>query len=466
MRIFSLFFSLITTLSIIPLLSAEPIKLHPQNPHYFMMDKEPAILITSGEHYGAVLNLDFDYLPYLDELKSTGMNLTRTFSGAYCEKSGEFDIEKNTLAPFPNKYVCPWARSSKPGYINGGNKFDLSQWDESYFKRLKDFVSEAGKRGIVVECVLFCPFYNPSLWTYSPMNAANNVNGVGTVDSTETYCLKEPKLTEIQLAMTRKVVEELNEFDNLYYEICNEPYFGGVTLEWQRLISSTIVETEKKLPKKHLIAQNIANGSQIVENPDPNVSIYNYHYAYPPDAVAQNYSLNCVVGYDESGFNGDGDDKYRGDAWAFILAGGGEFNNLDYSFTTEYETGIASQNAPGGGSPALRKQLKILQDFMQTINFIAMKPSPSLLTKIEGEGNIQGWILAEEGKTYAAFLRNGHQAKIHFHAPAGKYKAEWINTITGQVDKAIDVNHGNGEIILESPEYIDGIALRLRRAGD
>ena len=36
----------------------------------------------------------------------------------------------------------------------------------------------------------------------------------------------------------RKVVDELKDFDNLYYEIANEPYFGGVTMEWQRRSST------------------------------------------------------------------------------------------------------------------------------------------------------------------------------------------------------------------------------------
>ena len=61
-------------------LAAEPIHLHSQNPHYFEFRGKPTILVTSGEHYGAVLNLDFDMPPYLDELKSRGFNLTRTFS--------------------------------------------------------------------------------------------------------------------------------------------------------------------------------------------------------------------------------------------------------------------------------------------------------------------------------------------------------------------------------------------------
>ena len=61
-------------------LSAEPLKLHPTNPHYFLFRDRPAVLITSCEHYGCVLNLDFNYLKYLETLSKHGFNLTRTFS--------------------------------------------------------------------------------------------------------------------------------------------------------------------------------------------------------------------------------------------------------------------------------------------------------------------------------------------------------------------------------------------------
>ena len=49
-----------------------PIRLHPDNPHYFLWRGKPTVLITSGEHYGAVMNLDFDYVRYLDELRPAG----------------------------------------------------------------------------------------------------------------------------------------------------------------------------------------------------------------------------------------------------------------------------------------------------------------------------------------------------------------------------------------------------------
>jgi len=98
-----------------------------------------------------------------------------------------------------------------------------------YFKRLKDFVRQAGRRGVVVELDLFCPFYEDAMWNASPMNADNNVNNIGRIARTEAYNLKHPDLQAVQDAVVRKIVGELKEFDNLYYEICNEPYFGGVT---------------------------------------------------------------------------------------------------------------------------------------------------------------------------------------------------------------------------------------------
>ena len=147
----------------------QPLSLHPQNPHYFLFRGEPAILIGSTEHYGAVMNLDFDYIAYLNELASSGLNVTRTFSGAYVEPSDAFGIKKNTMAPAQERFICPWARSKEPGYANGGNKFDLSEWDQAYFARLKEFVAEAGKRNIVVELDLFSNYYDTVQWNFHPL---------------------------------------------------------------------------------------------------------------------------------------------------------------------------------------------------------------------------------------------------------------------------------------------------------
>ena len=277
------------TLTIPTTFARQPLALHPDNPHYFLFRSKPTVIVTSGEHYGAVLNLDFNYRKYLETLQREGMNNTRTFAGAYCEPPKAFNIASNTLAPLPGRFISPWARSAEPGYANGGNKFDLTKWDPAYFKRLKDFMTHASRRGVIVEMNLFCPFYEDSMWVLSPMNAKNNINGVGTVARTNVYTLdKHGGLLAYQEAMVRKIVTELKDFDNLYYEICNEPYFGGVTLEWQGRIADVIAETELGLRVRHLISQNIANDKAKVDKPHPEISIFNFHYATPPDTVAMN----------------------------------------------------------------------------------------------------------------------------------------------------------------------------------
>ena len=95
-------------------LRAEPIKLHPQNPHYYLFHGKPTILITSAEHYGGVVNKDFDYVAYFDALKSHGLNYTRIYPGYLFEPMGKF-MKGNTLGAKPISLTLPWARSQKPG---------------------------------------------------------------------------------------------------------------------------------------------------------------------------------------------------------------------------------------------------------------------------------------------------------------------------------------------------------------
>src|SRR5258705_8007899 len=111
MRILARSFLWLAATAIHSFAASGPIALHPDNPHYFLFRDKPTILITSGEHYGAVLNLDFDYDKYLDELAAHKLNLTRTFSGAYVEPQGAFNIARNSLAPKEGRFITPWARS-------------------------------------------------------------------------------------------------------------------------------------------------------------------------------------------------------------------------------------------------------------------------------------------------------------------------------------------------------------------
>lgn len=473
---------------------AEPIRLHPDNPHYFLYQNRPTVLVTSGEHYGAVLNLDFDYVKYLDALKAHGFNYTRTFSGVYREIPGSFAIRRNTLAPAPLRYLAPWARSTQDGYNQGGARFDLTRWDDAYFTRLKDFVTQAGRRGIVVEFTLFCPFYEQKksgdidlLWKASPMHAANNVNGIGTCQREQVYTLQNGNLLAVQDAVTRKLVETLNPFDNVLFEICNEPYFGGVTLEWQAHIAGVITQTERQLPNRHLISQNIANSYQKIENPNPQVSIFNFHYANPR-TVTENLGLGRALADDETGFRGSDAETYRVEGWQFLMAGGGLYDNLDYGYTTLSPEGRDQANsAPGSTTLDIRAQLAILHGFFDTLDFIHMQPATGT-----------GQVTPPAGVAVHA-LRRGDQAvaayfvlKSHVSAKsitptsvsakdktsvntapttgeatldlaAGDWKAEWISPLTGKTINEEQFKHTGGSRTLRLPSLAPDLALRLTR---
>ena len=444
--------------------SERPISLDPYNPHYFLFRGRPTVLITSTEHYGAVMNLDFNYTIYLNELHSRGFNLTRVFSGIYVEDPAAFHIAMNTLAPQPLRFVCPWARSAQPGYAGGGNKFDLHTWDDAYFHRLKDFVEQAGRRGIVVEMVLFCPYYGDEQWALSPVRASNNIQGIGDIPRTKALTLQNGPLLAIQDAMVRKIVAELHNFDNVYYEVCNEPYFGGVTLDWQNHIIETIKSAEAAFPQKHLIAQNISNGSKKIVEPNPAVSIFNFHYSRPPMSVDWNYALGRAIADDETGFRGTSDSPYRREGWDFILAGGSVYDNLDYSFTVGHEDGtfMFPSTQPGGGGHSLQAQLAILKKFIESFDFVHMRPDNADVKAVSATAKI--YALAQPTKAYAVYVDGGGpQTRLVVKAPAGGYHAVWINTRTGRVDKSETVVHAGGELPLVSPAYSEDVALRLVR---
>ncbi|MBC8002275.1 MAG: hypothetical protein H7X97_06775 [Opitutaceae bacterium] len=440
------------------------LSLHPGNPHYFSYRDRPTVLITSGEHYGALINLDFDYRRYLRELELDGLNLTRVFSGAYVEPLGAFNIAKNTLAPAAGRYLAPWPRSSTEGYAGGGYKFDLNQWNNAYFLRLKDLAGEAQKRGVIVEITLFCPFYEDSQWKLSPMNAINNINGLGEVARTNVYTLdRNGGLLAVQEALVRRIVTELNSFDNVYYEICNEPYFGGVRMDWQHRMADVIVETERLLPKKHLISQNIANGKARIEKPHPAVSIFNFHYASPPDAVGMNYGLNKVIGDNETGFKGTNDGHYRMEAWEFILAGGGLYNNLDYSFVAGFEDGtfVYPAKQPGGGNPAFRRQMSWLKEFIEGFDFVGMHPDSSVVQGVTEKSSVQA--LVETGRQYAVYWRGEGACRLELDLPVGRYDLVWLDPLTGRRTTETFRQKAAGRAVFSSSNHEGELAFGLVR---
>jgi hypothetical protein len=386
---------------------AQTLRLHPENPRYFLFRGKPTVVITSGEHYGALLNLDFDYRRYFEALAGDRLNGTRIFSGTYVETGGNFDIASNTLDPAKGRLITPWARSTVDGYADGGAKFDLTRFDDAYVARLRDVLKEASARGIIVELVLFCPLYEDSMWAVSPMNPVNNVNGFPAIRREDVLTLdKSGPLLAVQEAVARQLVAAVAGFDNVYLEICNEPYATHVPDDWQRHMTTVVAEAVAKLPQPLLLSQNVSNQGRRVVDPHPAISIFNFHYASPPDTIAWNAHHGRLIGDNETGFRGTADAPYRTEAWDFILAGGGLFNNLDYSFTVGHERGTFAfpPTQPGGGGVTLRKQLTTLREFIDGFDLVRLRPDPDRVREgVPEGGSVQ--VLADPGRAYGVYLR-------------------------------------------------------------
>ncbi|HKV26275.1 MAG TPA: hypothetical protein VJN93_16890 [Candidatus Acidoferrum sp.] len=468
----------------------QPIRLHPANPHYFLFRGTAVALITSGEHYGAVLYPDFDYHRYLETLAADGLNYTRLFAGSYVEVPAKsFGILHNDLAPEPGRFLAPWARSDSPGYSGGGNKFDLSRWNPEFFERFRNFLSEASKRGIIVEITLFSSHYGEAQWQLSPFNSANNINDTSQIDWKKLNTLENGDILAFQESFARKIIREANSFDNVIFEIQNEPWSDRpvvssvinpylrppardvfpnsvdlpdpLSLAWEARVAGWITSEESALPNRHLIAQNYSNFGAPVRALLPQANIINFHYAYP-QAVQLNYGLDKAISYDETGFLGQEDAAYRRQAWNFMLSGGSVFGALDYSFTVGHEDGSWSErNGPGGGSPAFRHQLHILSDFLRSFPLTSLRPDMRTVQYAEG---VTAHALSTSGHQYAIYLDGDGPAELTLDLPAGDYSCEWLNPSTGSVVQLENFRHKGGQKRLTSPAFQNGIALRLKRA--
>lgn len=437
-----------------PVVSDGPISLHHANPHYFLYKGKTMALVTSAEHYGAVLNLDFDYRKYLETLAKEGMNYTRIFTGIYFEIYGEsFGIQNNTLAPRKGRVITPWVSWEE----NGKTWYDLTKWNEAYFTRLEDFMTLAQEKDIIVEVTLFSSIYRDEHWDLAPQNPANNVNLDIPVSRFDAQTDNNGELFRYQEMFVRKMVQELNAFDNFFFEIQNEPWadhpvpvYNIVNKEelekndwqykadfaakgamaWQERIAAVITDAESNLPKKHLVAQNYVNFRAAIPEVKEHISIINFHYAWP-DAAAWNYHYDRVLGFDESGFAGPGDQVYRRQAWQFMLSGGGLFNNLDYSFFPGFEDGTGKNNAPGGGSATLRQQLKYLADFLHSYELEKLYPDDDCIERAPG---LISYVLSDPGNAYAIYLRatGTDQSMLELNTGAGRFNVSILNTITGR----------------------------------
>lgn len=470
---------------------AQTIRLDSTNPHYYFFKGKPTVLITSAEHYGAVINLDFDYVTYLDALKANGMNYTREWPGALLEMVGEF-YQGNTMGPRPDRTVVPWARSNVPGYVYGGNRFDLDKWNPEFFARLKDFIVKAAERGIVVEICFFNSQYTYR-WPLSPLYYQNNIQGVGKCDFKDPQTLKYPDLVQRESEYVSKITREVNGYDNVILEICDEPSNFTPHAEagpWVGHLLEVVHDTEANLPKKHLVAQMVEGpiGGPVDFSGSPLLSIITGQYVWGGEADSEQmggmkgldyeYYHNKPIEMNETMYypfqyrKGDPVLGSRVEAWEFMVGGGASFNQLNSRYTVEDPTGNTSDNAQVLGA------LCNLKNFIYSFDFVKMRADKSFVVSGVPEG-VYCRGMSQPGEQYALYLHHsrlapdlmyyiampGHYSEtLVLDIPGGTYQADWVDPASGSVVSTVTFTHQGGNQNLTTPEHTVDIALRIKRA--
>jgi hypothetical protein len=109
--------------------------------------------------------------------------------------------------------------------------------------------------------------------------------------------------------------------------------------------------------------------------------------------------------------------------------------------------------------------LAILARFMNELDFVRMRPDNTVIGALP-EGTTAR-ALVEAGRAYAIYLHGAEPGErcteMTLDLSQGRYRAEWVNTQTGDVDRVDVFQHAGGVRRLGVPTYDRDIALRVHR---
>lgn len=483
-----------------------PIRLHPDNSRMFEFRGKPLMLVCATEHYGAVMNRPFDFEKYLADAHEKRQTLTRLFM-LFREQQSHCN-PYSTCKPESPDYIAPFLRVGPEKALDWQPQYDLDRWNPEFFDRLHRFLSLASGYGIIVEVVLLSNTYGDSVWALNPLHAANNVNDVEPIPWTDYNTRRHPKLFERQLAHVRKIVEETNKYDNILYEICNEP--GGAfpgneehpspaeVNEWQMAIAREIRQIEARLPNKHLIVGQEAFtyepweqssdlsfgefGIDVVNmHPLPNTTYGGRGY-HMGEFMSKQLRLREVRDYclatrnERKPLNLDEDNAasqykdpdgwtiHRKRAWTTLLCGC-HYDYIDFSINNYMEAGTpASQKH-------IRAWMKILSAFVHSLDLIRAKPLTDVVR--EEPPNTVATVFGIPGEDYCIYLADEREltdesagspieAGLDVALPDGDYRVRCHDPVTGLYSPAIRMRGGSGTRI-GLPEFKHDLVVRITK---
>jgi hypothetical protein len=509
-RSLSLLFLSFSLMACSPAPASEPLTLHPYNPRYFLFRGKPLVLIAASEHYGSVINRPFDFEKYLADHAEKRQTMTRTFL-----LYRELQSAKNPWSPCKPEtpdYIAPWVRiDARAGTaseaLDGLGKYDLDKWNPEFFDRLHRFLGRASELGVIVELTLFSNSYNEKIFELNPLNPLNNVQNAGPPHWAQYLTLKDPQLTERQLAFARKIVQETSKYDNVYYEICNEP--GGdwppeSTLAevdaWQAEIAKAVRDEMHRIGVTHLVAGSPAFSikpqvRQAFDAARTEVfDVINFH-SHPDNYLAgRRYDLGrfmakdlvlstlgefCaalraasrkpfVLDEDNAASAYKDEEAWKIDrkrAWATVLSGG-HYDFIDFSVTTGHETGTAESNAK------LRTWMKNLSAFIHSFDFVHAVTSRDWVADIPHDVFVPA--LVRPGQEYVAYFADARERKdpragspigmtLSLRLPEGAYVGRAYSPAAGTYSPEFQIRGGQEAAKVDVPAFTHDVVLRVTR---
>jgi hypothetical protein len=414
-----------------------PLYVDPSNPRYFTDGSGKAILLAGSHTWFTMQDAGatdpppvFDYDAFLDFVEGQGHNFFRTFVWEQSWKAEGGDFDARVL---PNIY----ARTGPGIALDGHPRFDLTQFNQAYFDRIRARAIEAGQRGFYVSLMLFEGFsvqdkhgtgYSP--YPGHPYNPANNINGIdgdpyGTGDGGQIQTLNIPAITALQEAYVRKLIDTVNDLDNVLFEICNESEANPDNIRWQNHFIDYVHSYEAGKPKQHPVGFT-------VPWPGGNNAVL---FASHADWV----SPNGGGGYDSNPPANDGRKVIISDTdhiWG--LGGSADWawksftRGLNPIFMDPYDdyakfiwTGLLAPDDPT--SVRIRANLGYILSYANRMNLAAMVPRADLCSS--------GYCLANPvagDAEYLVYLPSGGTVTVDLSATPGELSVEWFNPSTGE----------------------------------
>ena len=457
-----------------------------KNPHYFEYRGKEILLITSAEHYGGVINRAFDYVKYFGMLAEYGLNYTRIYPGSFIVPTGRW-MPEDMMCPEEHTIV-PWARSGAGGYINGGNKFDLERWDPEYFIRLRDFLAEADKRSIIVEICFFNCLHNEQYWKCSPLHKDANIQGVGDCDIAAFESLDNEALVREQLKYIEKIITETNDFDNIIYEFCDEPTSALTPSRkaylWVEKLIDTAINTEARLPKKHMLAQQLEIGVDFAD--DDRIALIVTQYISLSwrqvggiPALNNCYCYNKPIEFNETAYVGSWITEEKNDvlaisrleAWEFMVGGGAGFNQLNGYFLPSNPSGESDYNR------RILLGLRNLRTFLESFDFVKMTRDRETVLHSSVGASVS--VISEKGRQYALYIHHSfpvfdsgsyyepnygaYDPTLTLRLEKGDYKVTCIEPETLMTLKEFTLSSDGDKAEIPCPGYILDLAIKIIR---